>query len=59
VSKWGRTSFTVSHEVVLLRDDRVLASGSESRVWCRYQSGPGSPLKAGPMPGDLRAALGG
>ncbi|MBI5275545.1 MAG: acyl-CoA thioesterase [Burkholderiales bacterium] len=59
VSKWGRTSFTVSHEVVMLVDGRVLARGSEARVWCRYQAGPGSPLRAEPMPDDLRAALSG
>ena len=59
VSKWGRTSFTVSHEVVLAADGRVLARGSESRVWCRYEAGPGSPLKAEPMPAGLRTALGG
>jgi len=59
VSKWGRTSFTVSHEVVLAADGRVLARGSESRVWCRYEAGPGSPLRAEPMPAALRTALGG
>ena len=58
VSRWGRSSFTVSHEFVLLPEGKVLARGSEARVWCRYEAGPGSPLKAIPLPDDLRAALG-
>lgn len=58
ISKWGRTSFTVSHEVVLLGEERMLARGSEARVWCRYEAGPGSPLRTEPMPDELRAALG-
>ena len=58
VLRWGRTSFTVGHEVILVSDGRTLAKGSESRVWCRYEAGPGSPLKSEPMPANLRAALG-
>jgi 4-hydroxybenzoyl-CoA thioesterase len=58
VTKWGRSSFTVGHEVVLAADGKLLARGSESRVWCRYQDGPGSPLKSEPLPADLRLALG-
>ena len=37
---------------------RTLARGSESRVWCRYEAGPGSALKSLPIPGEVRAALG-
>ena len=59
VSKWGRSSFTVSHEIVMAVDGRLLARGSESRVWCRYEAGPGTPLKSEPIPADIRAALGG
>ncbi|HVZ42453.1 MAG TPA: acyl-CoA thioesterase [Ramlibacter sp.] len=58
VSRFGRSSFTVQHEVVMAEGERVLARGSESRVWCRYESGPGSRLRAEPMPADLRSALG-
>jgi YbgC/YbaW family acyl-CoA thioester hydrolase len=58
VSKWGRSSFSLSHEFVLASDGRLLARGSESRVWCRYEAGPGSPLKSMPIPADVRAALG-
>jgi YbgC/YbaW family acyl-CoA thioester hydrolase len=59
VSRWGRSSFTVSHEIVLVADGSVLARGTESRVWCRYEGGPGTPLRSEPLPADLRAALGG
>ena len=58
VSKWGRSSFSMSHEFVIAADGRLLARGSESRVWCRYEAGPGSPLRSVPIPQDVRAALG-
>jgi YbgC/YbaW family acyl-CoA thioester hydrolase len=58
VSKWGRSSFSLSHEFVIAKDGRLLARGSESRVWCRYEAGPGSPLRSVPIPADVRAALG-
>lgn len=58
VSKWGRSSFSLSHEFVIAKDGRLLARGSESRVWCRYESGPGSQLRSVPIPGEVRAALG-
>ena len=59
VSRWGRASFTVSHTVAMAADGRVLARGSESRVWCRYTAGPGSALTSAPIPDAVRAALGG
>jgi YbgC/YbaW family acyl-CoA thioester hydrolase len=59
VSRWGRSSFTVSHDIVMAADGRVLARGSESRVWCRYTAGPGSALASVPIPEDVRVALGG
>ena len=58
VSRWGRSSFTLTHDFVLAGDGRTLARGTESRVWCRYEAGPGSPLKSEALPADLRAALG-
>jgi len=58
VSRWGRSSFTVSHEVVLPGEERLLARGSESRVWCQYESGPGSALRSVRIPDEVRAALG-
>lgn len=59
ITRWGRSSFTVSHEIVLAADGKLLARGSESRVWCRYEAGPGTPLRSVALPEDLRAALGG
>jgi 4-hydroxybenzoyl-CoA thioesterase len=59
VTRWGRSSFSIGHEFVLARDGTVLARGSESRVWCRYEAGPGSPLQSVPVPDEVRAALGG
>lgn len=59
ISKWGRSSFTVSHEIVMAADGKLLARGSESRVWCRYSAGPGSALKSEAIPAEVRAALGG
>ena len=58
VSRWGRSSFSLAHEFVIAADGRLLARGNESRVWCRYEAGPGSPLKSVPIPQDVRAALG-
>jgi YbgC/YbaW family acyl-CoA thioester hydrolase len=57
VSKWGRSSFSLAHEFVMAKDGRLLARGTESRVWCRYEAGPGSPLKSVPIPDEVRAAL--
>lgn len=58
VTRWGRSSFTVAHEFLLAGTDRVLARGREARVWCRYEAGPGSPLRSAPIPAELRLALG-
>lgn len=57
IAKWGRSSFSLAHDFVLAKDGRLLARGSESRVWCRYEAGPGSPLKSVPIPNDVRVAL--
>ena len=61
ITRWGRTSFTVGHEILRASvpgaDTEVLARGSENRVWCRYQSGPGSALRSEPMPGATSTAV--
>jgi 4-hydroxybenzoyl-CoA thioesterase len=44
IARWGGKSFVVRHDVVH-EDGRLLAEGSETRVWGRYESGPGSPMK--------------
>jgi len=54
IARWGEKSFTVAHEV--LREDGVtLARGSETRVWGRHVSGPGSPMKGEPVGEELKA----
>jgi 4-hydroxybenzoyl-CoA thioesterase len=54
IARWGGKSFVVRHEVV--REDGVLlAEGTETRVWGRYENGPGSPLKGQPIDEDLKA----
>jgi 4-hydroxybenzoyl-CoA thioesterase len=58
VSKWGSSSMGLSHEFAMVADGRVLARGSEMRVWCRYEAGPGSPLRSVAIPPEVRAALG-
>lgn len=57
ITRWGTKSFSLGHRVVLA-DGRLLAQGRETRVWCTYEGGPGSPLRSGPVPAALRAALG-
>ncbi|MES1264322.1 MAG: acyl-CoA thioesterase [Variovorax sp.] len=57
MAKWGRSSFSVAHEFVRASDGNVLARGMESRVWCRYEGGPGTPLRSVPIPAEVRTAL--
>jgi YbgC/YbaW family acyl-CoA thioester hydrolase len=53
ITRFGGTSFALAHEV--MRDDAtLLAKGSETRVWGRFASGPGSPMKGEPIPEALK-----
>ncbi|MBC7803351.1 MAG: acyl-CoA thioesterase [Candidatus Parcubacteria bacterium] len=54
IARWGGKSFVVAHEVVRT-DGVLLARGSETRVWGRYQAGPGTPLKGQEIGEDLKA----
>jgi 4-hydroxybenzoyl-CoA thioesterase len=55
----GRSSFALRHEFFLLgAEEKLLARGLESRVWARYEAGPGTTLRSTPVPDALRAALG-
>ena len=54
IARWGGKSFVVAHEVVRV-DGTLLAVGSETRVWGRYENGPGTPLKGQPIGEDLKA----
>ncbi|HLX79452.1 MAG TPA: acyl-CoA thioesterase [Burkholderiales bacterium] len=54
IARWGGKSFVVNHEVVR-KDGILLAAGSETRVWGRYENGPGTPLKGQPIGEELKA----
>jgi 4-hydroxybenzoyl-CoA thioesterase len=54
IANFGNASFVVAHEIVR-NDATTLAKGSEKRVWGRYASGPGTPLKGVQIPEEVRA----
>ena len=54
IVRWGGKSFVMRHDVVR-KDGTLLARGSETRVWGRYQNGPGTPLKGVEIGEDLKA----
>ena len=54
IVRWGAKSFVVSHEVIR-SDGTTLARGSETRVWGRHVTGPGSPMKAQVIGEDVKA----
>ena len=54
IARFGGASFVVAHEIA--RGDGVaLARGSEKRVWGRYTSGPGSPMKGQQIPDEVKS----
>jgi 4-hydroxybenzoyl-CoA thioesterase len=55
IVRFGGKSFVVAHEVVRLDDGVALARGSETRVWGRHVSGPGSPMKGETISEELKA----
>ncbi len=54
IGRFGGKSFVVAHEVAKL-DGTLLSSGTETRVWGRFQSGAGSPIKGETISEDLKA----
>ena len=54
IARFGGASFVVAHEVVR-EDGGALAKGAETRVWGRYASGMGSPLKSERIPDEVKA----
>ena len=54
IARFGGKSFVVEHEIVR-SDATALARGAETRVWGRFESGPGSALKGEPIPEALKA----
>lgn len=59
VERLGGKSFTVRHRFLDADGVQELASGRETRVWCRYEAGPGTPLRGEALPQALRARLAG
>lgn len=55
IVRFGGKSFVVAHEVVRLDDGAALARGTETRVWGRHVSGPGSPMKGETISEELKA----
>lgn len=54
VLRFGSKSFVVAHEVQR-EDGMALAKGSETRVWGRFDNGPGTRLRGVEIPGELKA----
>jgi YbgC/YbaW family acyl-CoA thioester hydrolase len=54
IVRWGGKSFVAGHEVVRV-DGVLLATGSETRVWGRYENGPGSAMKGYTISEELKA----
>ena len=54
IARFGGKSFVVTHEVVRL-DGMPLARGTETRVWGRHISGPGSQMKGETIGEELKA----
>jgi len=54
IGRFGGKSFVVRHHIQ--RTDGVaLAKGSETRVWGRYESGPGTPMKGETLAETVKA----
>lgn len=53
ISRWGGKSFVIAHDVVRT-DGTLLAQGSETRVWGRYENGPGTPLRGEKIGEELK-----
>ena len=56
IGRFGGKSFTVEHDIVR-SDGTPLAKAQETRVWCRYVGGPGTPLKGETIPEEVKARL--
>ena len=54
IGRFGGKSFVVLHEIAR-HDGALLAKGSETRVWGRYESGPGTAMKGETIPELVKA----
>jgi 4-hydroxybenzoyl-CoA thioesterase len=54
IARFGGKSFVVEHDIV--RADAVpLAKAKETRVWGRYENGPGTPMKGQTITDEIKA----
>lgn len=56
IERFGVKSFVVRHEVQRA-DGMELAKGSETRVWGKFDNGPGTRLRGVAIPEELKAAF--
>lgn len=56
IVRFGGKSFVVAHEVQRA-DGMALAKGTETRVWGKFEAGPGTRLRGVAMPEELKARL--
>src|SRR5438552_18715696 len=54
IERFGGKSFVVAHDIVR-SDGTALAKGAETRVWGRFASGRGTPMKGEIIPEALKA----
>lgn len=54
IARFGGKSFVVAHEM-MRADGTTLARGSETRVWGRYEAGPGTPMKGETISDEIKA----
>jgi 4-hydroxybenzoyl-CoA thioesterase len=54
IVRFGGKSFVVAHEVQRA-DGMALAKGTETRVWGKFEAGPGTRLRGVAMPEELKA----
>mgnify|MGYP002632338342 CR=1 FL=1 len=59
IVRWGGKSFDVAHTVTHAQTGAAIAEGSETRVCVAIDPADPKGIKGVPVPGDIRAALGG
>ena len=54
IARFGGKSFVVEHDIVR-SDGTPLAKAKETRVWGRYENGPGTPMKGQAITDEIKA----
>ena len=54
IARFGGKSFVVEHDIVRA-DGTPLAKAKETRVWGRYENGPGTPMKGQTITDDIKS----